>query len=216
MGRRRWRGRAFRRRHSLGRSFIRCVANVAGRSMGRMGAISIRGGVRCARGEWPGRRCGRRRRDCSGKVLRSCADARGFAGLVESLCGWGGVPVRKKAGWSFRLRLLSGLPQRGIHRCRKRARPGWGTRLLRVGRGASRVGREFVSGGVVGRFGRRQVGRSAFGCTPACGSAVFHPCCEGRYWWAVGIVIPARCADVMDGKAARSILISSVRAAIRQ
>ncbi len=65
MGRGRWRGRDFRRRRLPGRLFTRWAAGIAERSTGRTGAIFMRGGARCARGAWRGRRCGRLLRDCS-------------------------------------------------------------------------------------------------------------------------------------------------------
>ena len=42
--------------------------------------------------------------------------------------------VSRKAGWSFRLRLHSGLRQHGAHPSRMKPRDEWGTRGLRRGR----------------------------------------------------------------------------------
>lgn len=92
MVRGRWRGRDFRRRRLPGRLSTRCVANVAERSMGRMGAISIRGGVRRARAARPERCCGRLRRDYSD---RSGQTAEGFVGWEGGESGLNGRRQRR-------------------------------------------------------------------------------------------------------------------------
>ena len=61
-----------------------------------------------------------------GEGLRSFAGGEG----LRVVCRFRVVVARRKASWSFRLRLHSGLRQSGAHPSRKKTRDGWGTRRL--------------------------------------------------------------------------------------
>ena len=74
------------------------------------------------RDEWGTRSCARRREASRGWGVG------GGGGLVVSV-------ARRKASWSLRLRLHSGLRQRGAHSSRKEPRDEWGTRVLRAAGG---------------------------------------------------------------------------------
>jgi hypothetical protein len=85
-------------------------------------------------------------RECGGMghPMELESGAKGGLGAAEEgegLCLGGRLAwwvTGRNAIWPLRLRLHSGLRQSGAHSSRKKPRDGWGTRLLRGGRGALR------------------------------------------------------------------------------